>query len=98
MAKEIHALLKFINVIFCVALLFLLVYYVNERDTYYGNVRGIYDPAIRTIYEIVSVLFMLTLIPFTIATFYKLKHNQLGFVGVTIINIFLLFSIYYMMY
>lgn len=98
MAKEIHALLKFINVIFFMALVSLMMYYLNLQESYYGNVRGIYNPALQRIYEIVAALFMMTLLPFTAATFYKLKYNQLGFVGVTIINLFLLFAIYYMLY
>lgn len=98
MAKEIHALLKFINIIFSMALIALMMYYLDASDAYYGNVTGIYDPTLRRIYEIVASLFTLTLLPFTAATFYKLKYNQLGFVAVTLINLFLLFTIYYMLY
>ncbi len=98
MAREIHALMKFINIIFCFTLLLFMMYYLNQSETYYGNVRGIYDPSLQRIYEIIAALFIMTLLPITAATFYKLKHNQLGFVGVTIINLFLLFAIYYMLY
>lgn len=98
MAKEIHVLLKFINVIFCFALFFLLMYYINRTETNFETVKGIYDPAVKFILEVVSVLFIIIALPVTAATFFRLRYNQMGFVVLTFINLFLLFAIYYMLY
>lgn len=98
MEKEIHALLKFINVIFCFALLFFLTYYLNQNEVSYKSVSGLYDPVVSTILEVVAGLFILTIIPFCIATFYKVKSSLMIFVGITFVNLFLLFMIYIMLY
>lgn len=98
MEKEIHALLKFINVIFWFTLVVFLMYFLNKSEASYATASGLYDPIISTILEIVAVLFLLTIIPFCIATFYKTKSNVLLFIAVTFINLFLLFMIYIMLY
>lgn len=98
MEKEIHALLKFINVIFCSALIIFLTYFLNKSETSYNTVSGLYDPFISKILEVVAALFVLTIIPFCIATFYKAKSSLLVFIAVTFVNLFLLFMIYIMLY
>lgn len=98
MTKEIYTLLKFINIIFIIALIFFLTFYLKQSEYSYKSVSGLYDPAISTILEVVAALFMLTIIPFCIATFYKVKSSLMIFVGITFINLFLLFMIYIMLY
>lgn len=96
MEKNIHAFLKFLNVIFCITLFIFWLFYTKQKSMFYGEIKGLYDPVIGNLYEILLVIFAFTFLPILGATFFRFKRSQIAFLGLTIVNLFLIFTIIYL--
>lgn len=93
MVKNVHAFLKFINLLACIALIVLWVLFGNKGALSFNDSKSPIDSYTRTQYGFGMFLLILTLFTIILSGFYKLKYNQVIFVGITCLNLLLIFII-----
>ncbi len=58
----------------------------------YNDFKGLLDPK-ENLYEILSGVFIVAVVPIILGAFFKFKTNQFIFLGLTLLNLLLVFSI-----
>lgn len=93
MEKRVYAVLKLTNFIFGITLFVVWVFYSKQRNLLYGDLKGLIDTSKEGLYDILSIAFMIAIIPVILGAFFKFKTNQFAFLGLTMMNLLLIFSI-----
>ncbi len=93
MEKRVYAILKLTNFIFGITLFVVWVFYSKQRNVLYNDLKGMIDPTKESLYDILSIAFLIAIIPIILGAFFKFKTNQFAFLGLTMMNLLLIFSI-----
>lgn len=93
MEKRVFAVLKLTNFIFGIMLFVVWIFYSKQRTVFYSDFKGLIDPTRENLYSILSTAFLIAVVPIILGAFFRFKTNQFAFLGLTMMNLLLIFSI-----